>query len=279
MIAATDCCLLVHEQDTGLKKYAKLTVGSVAYPLIQLAALVEKVASMLITAAITYLFLILPDQMHIVDSLEKWTADAQMSLSISGCRGINNFQRVGKSDMDNLISSALYLLAGKVDDIQAELVDDEDQNHKLTLVIGSIAEKASLFALRENGFLKSEKDMVRELVKKVENHMKNRENPKNFFLPSGAMIYSELEDIEFGVDRRGCFTINGKMALLGDKALEAEKIHSYTIFTASREGDLLILSDKHDKVRTDGKEGLVFNLDENPFLQCYRTRAAACQRD
>jgi len=90
------------------------------------------------------------------------------------------------------------------------------------------------------------------------------------------MIYSQLEDIEFGVNSNGIFMINGRETMINkERSLSAKLIQTYTLLVATCEKDLIILADGHEKIRTDGKEGLIFNLSEEGPLKLYRTRDAA----
>jgi len=185
--------------------------------------------------------------------------------------------------IDQVIEAALARLGGKVQDIKAQALDDEDQNHKITLVTSEGEEKASLFALNLPEYVNDFQGVTDRLTKKLEDHLRNKKDPNFVQLPSGAMILPQA-DVSIEI-QNGYLMINGKKIAVegkdGNFSLDAAMVQTYTLLIAQKEGDLLILSDDYDKIRHDGKEGFIFNphstvlIDNEEHLILYRTREAA----
>lgn len=188
-------------------------------------------------------------------------------MSISNIKPTGN-DNGGNSPIQTIVDGALGRLQGKVLNIETEeiLVDEKpDRDHNLRIKISfpsGESEKASLFALNLNGVPKSEGDAIEELTNKIERHLENREKPDAVKLSSGAMVFcrpgASIEEVN------GYLTIDGKIAVLPSEnqfmPLPGAMIQSYTHFIAFAEDDLVIMTDEHETVRDDGKEGMIVNL-------------------
>jgi len=167
---------------------------------------------------------------------------------------------------EQVVNGALLQLQGKVLNIAAEkILNDVDANHKIVLTLpNKETEKASLFALKLKGELKSLPNLINELTQKVENHLKYRENKNLLRFDSGAFLENKT-DVALQL-KDGYLTVDGKIAVMEKDnkyaPLPTAYLQSYSIFEAHQENDLLILNDEHEKTRADGKEGMIFHLKQ-----------------
>jgi len=176
----------------------------------------------------------------------------------------------GSPPIQQVIKGALTRLKGKVLDIEAEEILDEkgkpdrDHNHRIKITLPSKeTERASIFALKLNGKPKSEPDAITELTEKVEKHLENREKKEMVKLSSGAMVKCQPDAPIQEVN--GYLAVGDKIAVLRSDEkympVPGAMIQSYTSFTAFAEEPLVIMTDDHEKVRDDEKEGMIFNLN------------------
>ncbi len=195
-------------------------------------------------------------------------------VTIYFSRSSNSSQEAHQPVIEQVIGATLARLDGKVTDIKTRPIlkegqPDGDRNHAIVLRLASGEEEnASIFALWLNGQPKTTESMIKELEDKINEHLINREKPNVIYLLSGAMILSETDS---PIATEGAYLkIDGKIVVVQSgnhfMPLPTFLMQTYTHFAARKEGDLVVLGDPHDTIRTDGREGFIFNLNAQQTL-------------
>ncbi|NGX27046.1 MAG: hypothetical protein K940chlam6_00973 [Chlamydiae bacterium] len=188
----------------------------------------------------------------------------------------SSFSSPENPDITQVIEGALIRLQGKVlaiafeEILDEEKTPDRDHNYKISLTIKKMGETepASLFALNLNGNPKKLPDLIKEMTQKIENHLSNREKEGIIKFDSGAMLEKTSPLIE---NKNGYLCIDGKIVVMKREEkympLPTRLLQSYTIYQSRQEDNLIILSDDHEQVRDDGKEGMIVHLKQGILLK------------